>query len=141
MNKLEKVRYSKFEWNEEFEETFNWIKELITLKLSLYTPNFNKSFFIACDASDIAISAVLFQVEDQTIRIVSFESRSLKNSEIFYTIPRLEMFSLYYFLDYYRKYLQDLCGELSRERASMPHRGRGAGNRQRGTYGGTRLGL
>ena len=53
---------SKFRWSEEAEKEFNEIKRLMESHPILKTPDFYLPFFIACDKSDKAIAACLFEM-------------------------------------------------------------------------------
>ena len=53
----------KLEWGEEQEKALDHFKEVVTTKCINYFPNFNKKLYIACDASDHAVGAILYQVK------------------------------------------------------------------------------
>jgi hypothetical protein len=50
-----------FDWNKRFQDTFDKLKNLLTLVPVLTYPNFKKAFLLHTDASDIGIEAILSQ--------------------------------------------------------------------------------
>ena len=54
-----KKKHNSFKWTEEAERSFNTLKEKITEQPILVLPNFEKTFQVRCDATGVAIGAVL----------------------------------------------------------------------------------
>jgi hypothetical protein len=54
-----KKKHKSFNWTEEAEKSFKVLKEKITEQLIMVLPNFGKTFQVICDASGLAIGAVL----------------------------------------------------------------------------------
>jgi hypothetical protein len=54
-----KKRHKYFKWIEEDERSFNILKEKITERPILVLPNFEKTFQVRCDATGVAIGAIL----------------------------------------------------------------------------------
>ena len=50
----------KGKWGEEDDKTFKTIKEKFLEKVMLHHPDFNRRFFINCDASDVSLGAELY---------------------------------------------------------------------------------
>ena len=69
---VEKIKKEKqpFQWTAEAERSFQFLKKKITEKPVLKLPDFNHPFQVKCDASGVAIRAVLSQ-EDKPIAYFS----------------------------------------------------------------------
>jgi hypothetical protein len=56
-----KKKHKSFNWTKEVERSFNILKDKITERPIMVLPNFEKTFQVRCDASGVAIGAVLSQ--------------------------------------------------------------------------------
>ena len=66
-----------FFWSDEAEAAFVEIKTCMASHPILITPNFEKQFYIACDASDRAIAGCLFKVINQFEHPICYISQKL----------------------------------------------------------------
>ena len=57
------IRNAKYEWNDKCEESFDFLKNCLIYEPVLAHPNFNKTFYLFCDASNSGVGAVLMQSE------------------------------------------------------------------------------
>ncbi|KAG2222128.1 hypothetical protein INT45_007564 [Circinella minor] len=97
-----------FIWDEAAEKTFIEIKEELMKSITLSFPDKYKEYHLYCDASDIAIGAVLCQVQDAgDLRLICFISRKLQPAEVRYAIVEKELLVIVYALRKLRKYLRD----------------------------------
>ena len=62
-------------------------------------------YILDTDASDIAIGAVLSQIQDGREKVISYGSRALNKAEKNYCITDKELLALRHFVEYYRQYL------------------------------------
>jgi len=101
--KLQCIAKSKFKWSAECQEAFVNIKKAFAAKISLTQPDFNRRFCIACDASDAAVGAVLYQDGDDPP--VSFASRKLTAAEVNYSTTDKEFMALVWAVKKFRPYV------------------------------------
>ena len=65
----------------------------------LYHPDFNKRFYLNCDASNVSLGATLYQEDKEGHHmVISFASRVLNNCERNYNITEKELLSVVYAL-------------------------------------------
>jgi hypothetical protein len=76
-----KKRHKSFHWMEEVEKSFNLLKKKIIEQPILVLPDFNKTFQVRCDASGVAIGAVLSQDD----RPIAYLSEKLNEAKIKYS--------------------------------------------------------
>ena len=96
---------TKIEWTLEAQDAF----ESLTLKLTstpiLAFPCLKEPFILYTDASQIAMGAVLPQVQDGRERAFCYASRSHSKSQTKYSATRRELFALVTFTRHFRHYL------------------------------------
>lgn len=100
LKKNEKVTHTK-----EFIQTFEKCKTLLTSSSILQYPDFEKPFILTTDASSFAIGSVLSQGPIGKDRPVAFASRTLRNSEINYSVIEKELLAIVWACKYFRPYL------------------------------------
>ena len=66
-----------FIWGPNEQELFETLRNLLREEPILIPPDMDKHFFISCDASDYAISAILEQEKDEKIHPCPYASRTL----------------------------------------------------------------
>jgi hypothetical protein len=96
-----KKRHKSFKWTEEVEKSFNILKETITEQLILVLPDFGKTFQVRCDASGVAIGAVL----SQDNRLVAYLRKNLNESKRKYSTYDKEFYAIIQALMKWRHYL------------------------------------
>jgi hypothetical protein len=72
-----KAKHKSFNWTEEDEKSFKVLKEKIIEQPIMFLPYFGKTFQVRCDASGLAIGAVL----SQDNRLVSYFSEKLTDTK------------------------------------------------------------
>ena len=79
---LDVYKRQKWMWGPEQETIFKAINDNFLKTIMLKHPNFNRPFFMNCDASDISLGSVLYQEDDDgNHQVVSFASRTLNHCE------------------------------------------------------------
>ena len=72
----------------------------------LHHPNFNKQFFMNCDASDVSLGSVLYQEDDEgNHQVISFASRVLNSCEKNYNVTEKELLSVVFSCNKFRTYI------------------------------------
>ena len=78
--------------------------KLCTTPVMAY-PNFKLPFILTCDASKLAVGAVLAQVQDGAERLIAYASRQLNTAEQSYSATELELLALVWATKNFRCYL------------------------------------
>lgn len=89
----------------EYEEAFAKLKEIMSSKLLLIYPDFDKPFILTTDASNYAIGAVLTQLVDGHERPIAYLSRTLSKAEEKYSATAKELLAIYFAAKKFRPYL------------------------------------
>lgn len=110
---------AKWKWDKEKEETFNYLRNVIFDNISLHHPDFTKKFLLRTDASKYAVSAVLTQTKDNLEIPICFASRTLRKSELNYTVSEKEMLAIVFALMKLRFYLIGNKFEIETDHAAL----------------------
>jgi hypothetical protein len=81
-----KRKNARFVWCETQQAAFERLKEALSMPPVLQIPGFSREFTLVCDASEVAISAVLHQRKGQGLAPVAFSSHLLSPAEGRYSI-------------------------------------------------------
>jgi hypothetical protein len=96
----------KFVWGDPQQTAFDQLKEALATPPVLQIPDFAKEFTLVCDASDVAISAVLHQGGAEGLAPIAYSSRLLSPAERKYAIYEKECLAVVYGCEKYRSYLE-----------------------------------
>lgn len=94
-----------FEFDEECQQAFDKLKELLTSAPILCAPDWSLPFELMCDASDYAVGAVLGQRKDKKPYAIYYASRTLDEAQMNYTTTEKELLAVVFALDKFRSYL------------------------------------
>ena len=96
----------KWSRNGDLERVFNEIKLLFSSSVLLNYPEIKKTFYLQTDASDVALGAVLFQLdEDGNPCPIIHASRTLKGAELAYYTTEKELLAIVWALHKFRSYI------------------------------------
>ena len=96
----------EFHWTLECQHAFDNLRSNLEETTKLTLPNFKKTFRLACDASGVALGAVLSQLDDEgKERPIAFASRILSKTERKWGITEREAFAIVWAVNYFRSYL------------------------------------
>ena len=96
---------TKVEWTAEAQDAFESSKLKLTSTPLLAFPCLKEPFILYTDASQLAMGAVLAQVQDGKKRAICYASRSLPKSQTKYSATRRELLALVTFTRHFRHYL------------------------------------
>ncbi|XP_058840941.1 uncharacterized protein K02A2.6-like [Topomyia yanbarensis] len=102
-----------FEWKSEHQKSFDQLKDLIgsTKHLGYYDPK--DRTLVVTDASGVGLGAVLIQFKENIPRIISYASKSLKETEKTYPTIEKEALGIVWAVERFRIYLMDITFEPS----------------------------
>ncbi len=97
----------KFEWTEECQTAFEWLKERLSAYPVLKPPNWEVPFHIYCDASAVAVGSALCQPTDEGKKDypIAFASKQLNAAEKNYTTTERECLAMVFSVKKFRHYL------------------------------------
>lgn len=96
----------KFRWNESCEVAFTTLKQLLCTAPVLSTPDYTKPFVVSCDASDVAIGAVISQEYDGNERAIAYFSQKLSPTERKYSVTERECLAVIRAIEKFRGYVE-----------------------------------
>lgn len=101
LNKLCR-KNTKFEWTEECENSFIFLKNALSSPPILTYPDFSNEFILQTDASGTAIGSVLCNSD---MKPVAYTSRPLNKAELNYPTIQKELLAIVWSVKYFRPYL------------------------------------
>ena len=99
------VNDAKFVWDEKCQKIFEELKQFLTTEPIVRAPNWKLPFEVMCDASDLAMGAVLGQREDGKPYVIYYASKTLNEAQRNYTTTEKELLTVVFALDKFRAYL------------------------------------
>nr|XP_033510734.1 uncharacterized protein LOC117275541 [Nicotiana tomentosiformis] len=95
----------KFEFSDNSRKAFEILKEHLTNAPIVISPDWSEPFEIKCDASDIAVGAILGQKRDKTFRPIYYANRTLNEAQKNYATTEKELLAVVFAFDKFRSYL------------------------------------
>jgi hypothetical protein len=92
-------------WNQETDEAFITLKDLLTSEPLLQNPDFTKPFVLTTDASNEALGAILCQGPIGRDLTISFEGRTLVYTEMNYFTTEKKLLAIVWRCKQFRQYL------------------------------------
>jgi len=96
---------AKFIWSDECEKAFQTLKNNLVASPVMAMPQDIGEYRLDTDASNIAIGAVLSQMQDGEEKVIAYGSRTLIAAERNYCVTRRELLAIVYFTKQFRTYL------------------------------------
>lgn len=110
----------KFEITEEALRSFEEVKHALTHAPVLVHPDFKKHFFIQCDASNVGVGAVLFQIDgDKNERPIAFFSQKLNSAQTNYSVTEKECLAAVLAVKRFRPYVELMPFTIITDHASL----------------------
>jgi hypothetical protein len=100
-----KKKKNDFIWKEECQTAFEKLKQAFVSTDIMSFPQDEGEFYLDTDAGDTAIGAVLSQVQDGQMKVISYGSGTLNKAERNYCTTTKLLLAVRYFIEYYRQYL------------------------------------
>ena len=94
-----------FNWNKECQIAFNTLKSALISAPILAFPQGNCEFILDCDASNVALDAVLSQIQDGEERVIAYYSKCFSRTERNYCTTRRELLAVVSSIKYFHHYL------------------------------------
>ena len=86
-------------------KAFEMLKRNLIEAPILITPDWGLSFELMCDASNVAVGAVLGQRKNKVFHSIYYASKTLDSTQVNYTVTEKEMLALVFAFDKFRSYL------------------------------------
>ncbi len=97
----------KWHWNKEQKNAFHTLKKSLSETAHLRIPNSTCKKILKTNASNFAVGACLYQIEDEQQRLIVYQSRKLSEPEKRYEVHDKELLAIVKALQDWRPYLAD----------------------------------
>lgn len=117
---LKKDKLKKFALTEAAITAFNRIKQAMISAPVLVNPDFEKHFYIQCDASSEGVGGVLFQIDvEDNERPIAYMSTKLNKAQRNYSVTELECYAAILSVKKFRPYVEGLPFTIITDHASL----------------------
>lgn len=110
----------RFSWTAAAQESFDKLKTCLTSAPVLSHPDFSKPFVIQCDASQLGVGGVLYQVDENgEEHPISFMSRKLNTAQRNYSVTEQECLAAVLSLEKFRGYVEGMTFTIVTDHMSL----------------------
>jgi len=99
------VKDVNFVFDDNYMKAFNTLKEKLATAPVVVAPDWSCTFELMCDASDVAVGAVLGQKRDKVFRVIYYASKTLDEAQRNYTTTEKKLLAVLYAFDKFKPYL------------------------------------
>ncbi|XP_075106936.1 uncharacterized protein LOC142179935 [Nicotiana tabacum] len=96
---------AKFDFDEKCLKAFEELKARLATTPIIVTPDWSLPFELMCNASGVAIGAVLGQRHNKILHPVYYASKTLNSTQMNYTVTEQELLAIVYAFEKFRAYL------------------------------------
>nr|XP_016493968.1 PREDICTED: uncharacterized protein LOC107813241 [Nicotiana tabacum] len=96
---------AKYVFDEKCMEAFELLKQKLTTTPIITAPNWSLPFELMCDASDVAVGAVLGQRINKMFHPVYYASKTMNEAQRNYTVTEKELLAIVFAMEKFRPYL------------------------------------
>ena len=109
----------RFQWNPEHQKAFEALQQALSSAPIVGMPRDEGDFILDTDASDLAMGAVLSQIQDGRETVIAYASKVLKPAELHYCTTRKELLAVMYGLTEFRHYLLGRAFKIRTDHAAL----------------------
>lgn len=109
----------KFQWTGEADKAFLILKTALISAPILMSPDFTKEFFIQCDASNLAVGGLIFQVIEEAERVIAYTSQKLTSTQQKYMACERELLAILHCVSQFRPYVEGTKFKVITDNAAL----------------------
>ena len=98
-------KHVKFEWNDDAQQAFSFLRKKLTEAPILGYPDVKKPYSLYTDASDYCVGGILTQDTPEGEKVIQYVSHQLTPNRLHYPVIQKECFAIVYCLTKLRQYL------------------------------------
>jgi hypothetical protein len=116
-------KFTRFNWETEQQDAFEIVKIAIADACYLTMPKWDRSFVIFTDASDIAVAAVLTQLDDDeaNLNFISFASKKLNQTQKNWSPTERELYAIVWACEHFEQYIKGKRPLIYSDHQSLEH--------------------